>query len=142
MSIRRLAAADIPSAATLLAELGYPTSVAALTKRLEAIAANPDDAVFVAEEEGKVLGLLSVHSFEMIHRAGRLGRITALVVAASDRGRGLGTELLGAAESHLRAKGCVKLEVTSGESRSAAHDFYAVHGYLEERVRFTKSSDI
>lgn len=142
MSIRRIAASDIPGAASLLAELGYPTSEAALTQRLEVIAANPDDAVFIAEEEGNVLGLVSVHSFEMIHRAGRLGRITALVVAASARGRGLGTELLSSAEKHLRAKGCVKLEVTSGEKRSSAHDFYAAQGYLEERVRFTKGSGI
>jgi GNAT superfamily N-acetyltransferase len=142
LTIRRIAPFDIPAAATLLAELGYPMSDAVLAQRLEAIAANPDDAVFIAEENGKVVGLISVHSFEMIHRAGRLGRITALVVAASARGRGLGTELLVAAETHLRGKGCVKLEVTSGEKRSSAHDFYAARGYAEERVRFTKSSDI
>jgi len=140
LSIRRIAPSDIPGSAALLAELGYPTSDAALTQRLDAIAANSDDAVFIAEDEGIVLGLVSVHSFEMIHRAGRLGRITALVVAASARGRGVGSELLGAAEKHLRAKGCVKLEVTSGEQRSSAHDFYAARGYREERVRFTKSS--
>ena len=64
------------------------------------------------------------------------------MVAAAARGRGIGTELLAAAEQHLRAKGCVKLEVTSGEQRSSAHDFYAAHGYKEERVRFTKTSDI
>jgi ribosomal protein S18 acetylase RimI-like enzyme len=141
LSIRRIAVSDVPRAAALLAELGYPTSDAALTERLSAIASSSEDAVLVAEEDGKILGLVSVHSFEMIHRPGRLGRVTALVVAASARGRGVGTELLGAAENHLRAKGCVKLEVTSGELRSSAHDFYAANGYKEERVRFTKSSE-
>jgi ribosomal protein S18 acetylase RimI-like enzyme len=77
----------------------------------------------------------------MIHRPGRLGRITSLVVAATARGRGVGKNLLTAAERHLRANGCVKLEVTSGEQRSSAHDFYAANGYKEERVRFTKPSD-
>ena len=141
MSIRGITASDIPSAAALLAELGYPTTEAELGERLKAIAANPDDAVLIAEGEGNILGLVSVHSFEMIHRSGRLGRITSLVVAASARGRGLGTKLLAAAENHLRANGCVKLEVTSGEQRSSAHDFYATNGYKEERVRFTKISD-
>ena len=141
MSIRRITVSDIPSAAALLAELGYPTAEAELGERLEAIAANPDDAVLVAESEGKILGLVSVHSFEMIHRPGRLGRITSLVVAATARGGGIGTTLLVAAEKHLRANGCVKLEVTSGEQRSSAHDFYAANGYKEERVRFTKTSD-
>ena len=103
MSIRPIVASDVPGAAALLAELGYPTNAVALVQRLDAIAANPDDAVLIAEEEGNVVGLVSVHSFEMIHRPGRLGRITALVVAASARGRGLGTELLGAAEKRLRS---------------------------------------
>jgi hypothetical protein len=31
----------------------------------------------VAAENGNILGLVSVHSFEMIHRPGRLGRITS-----------------------------------------------------------------
>jgi len=142
LSIRRITSSDVPSAAALLAELGYPTTEADLGERLKAIATNPDDAVLVAAEDGNILGLVSVHSFEMIHRPGRLGRVTALVVAAAARGRGVGAELLGAAEAHLRAKGCVKLEVTSGEQRSSAHDFYAANGYKEERVRFTKTSDI
>ena len=141
MSIRRITASDVASAAALLAELGYPTTEADLGERLKAIATNPDDAVLVAAEDGNILGLVSVHSFEMIHRPGRLGRITSLIVAASARGRGLGTNLLAAAEKHLRANGCVKLEVTSGEQRSSAHDFYASNGYKEERVRFTKTSD-
>ena len=141
MSIRRITASDVPNAAALLAELGYPTTEADLGERLKAIATNPDDAVLVAAEAGNIVGLVSVHSFEMIHRPGRLGRITSLVVAASARGRGLGTNLLAAAEKHLRANGCVKLEVTSGEQRSSAHDFYAANGYKEERVRFTKTSE-
>jgi ribosomal protein S18 acetylase RimI-like enzyme len=142
LSIRRITASDLSSAAALLAELGYPTTEAELGERLKAIAANPDDAVLVAAEDGNILGLVSVHSFEMIHRPGRLGRITSLVVAATARGRGVGKNLLTAAERHLRANGCVKLEVTSGEQRSSAHDFYAANGYKEERVRFTKTSDI
>ena len=141
MSIRRITSSDVQSAAALLAELGYPTTEADLGERLKAIATNPDDAVLVAAEDGNILGLVSVHSFEMIHRPGRLGRITSLIVAASARGRGLGTNLLAAAEKHLRAYGCAKLEVTSGEQRSSAHDFYAANGYKEERVRFTKTSD-
>lgn len=139
MSIRRIAASDVPTAAALLAELGYPTSDTSLAERLDAIAADPDDVVLVAEEAGNILGLVSVHSFAMIHRPGRLGRITALVVAASARRRGLGAQLLDAAENHLLANGCVKLEVTSSEHRSSAYDFYAAHGYQEERTRFTKS---
>jgi GNAT superfamily N-acetyltransferase len=125
-----------------MAELGYPTTPAALAERVAAVAASPDDGVLIAEEEGNILGLVAVHSFEMLHRPGRLGRITALVVAASARGRGIGSQLLSAAEDHLRANGCIKLEVTSGEQRSDAHAFYAARGYREQRVHFVKSPAI
>jgi ribosomal protein S18 acetylase RimI-like enzyme len=138
VTIRRLATSDVPKLVPLMAELGYPTTSDALAERVAAVAANPDDGVLIAEEEGNILGLVAVHSYEMLHRPGRLGRITALVVSASSRGRGVGSQLLSAAESHLRALGCIKLEVTSGEQRSEAHEFYAARGYREQRVRFVK----
>ena len=140
MTIRRLTASDVPKVIPLMAELGYPTDATSFAERIAAVSANPDDGVLIAEDEGSILGLVAVHSFEMLHRRGRLGRITALVVSASARNRGIGRQLLSAAESHLRANGCVKLEVTSGEQRPEAHGFYAAHGYKEQRVHFVKSS--
>lgn len=91
MTIRRLTSADAALATPLMAELGYPTTAAALADRLVVLGAQEDDTVLVAEEDGSILGLVAVHSFEMLHRPGRLGRITALVVAASAQGRGVGT---------------------------------------------------
>lgn len=140
MNIRRLTAEDVPSAVPLMAELGYPTDSASLAKRFAAVSAISGDAVLVADESGKLVGLIAVHSFEMLHRPGRLGRITALVVAEAARGRGIGRQLLSAAEDHLRALGCIKLEVTSAEHRADAHAFYGSHGYSEQRVRFMKDS--
>ena len=139
MTIRRLNLSDVPKVIPLMAELGYPTDVVSFAGRVTAVAANPDDGMLIAEEEGRVLGLVAFHSFEMLHRPGRLGRITALVVSASARGRGVGGQLLSAAEGHLLASGCIKLEVTSGEQRLDAHGFYAARGYREQRVHFFKS---
>jgi GNAT superfamily N-acetyltransferase len=129
---------DVPHAAPLMADLGYPTDASALADRLAAVYANADDAVFVAELDDKLVGLIGCHSFEMLHRPGRLGRITALVVADMARGRGIGRQLVGAAEAHLLAQGCIRLEVTSAEHRGGAHRFYVSLGYAEQRVRFVK----
>jgi ribosomal protein S18 acetylase RimI-like enzyme len=139
MTVRRLTSGDITLVIPLLAELGYPTTTDALAKRVAAVSANPDDALLVAEEHGSVVGLVAVHSFEMLHRPGRLGRITALIVSSGAQGRGVGSELLGAAEAHLRQLGCIQLEVTSAERREGAHAFYIARGYNEKRVRFVKS---
>jgi ribosomal protein S18 acetylase RimI-like enzyme len=123
-----------------MAELGYPTDATAFAERANAVCNNQDDVILIAEEEGNILGLVAVHSFEMLHRAGRLGRITALIVSVPARNRGIGRQLLDAAEKHLLANGCVKLEVTSGEQRTEAHGFYAAHGYHEQRVHFVKAT--
>jgi GNAT superfamily N-acetyltransferase len=139
MSVRRIEPRDVPNAVTLMVELGYPTTAGALGERIAAVTSNPGDAVLIAEEAGEVLGLVALHSFEMLHRAGRLGRITALVVAENARRRGVGGKLLRAAESQLLSIGCTMLEVTSAEQRRDAHDFYAAHGYREYRARFIKN---
>lgn len=139
MTVRPLKPADVPIVTPLMAELGYPTTDEALLARIAAVRANADDDVLLAEEAGMVVGLVAIHSFEMLHQPGRLGRITALIVSPSARRRGVGRRLLLAAESRLRASGCIKLEVTSGEARSGAHGFYAAHGYVEQRVHFVKN---
>jgi ribosomal protein S18 acetylase RimI-like enzyme len=140
MNIRRITAADIPLATSLMADLGYPATRDSLSERVDAVLANPDDVILVAEEAASLSGLVSAHSFEMVHRPGRLGRITALIVAATARGRGVGSALLKAAEAHLLSKGCIQLEVTSAEQRSDAHAFYTAHGYREKRLRFFKDA--
>jgi predicted N-acetyltransferase YhbS len=138
MTIRSLALTEVANAVPLMAELGYPTTAVELAQRLQAVLGNPGDTVLVAEEGGVLLGLVALHSFAMLHRPGRLGRITALIVAARARGRGIGGQLIEAAENHLLSAGCTKLEVTSAVQRHNAHGFYAAHGYSEQRVRFTK----
>jgi len=139
MLIRRLTSSDATVAAPLMAELGYPTTADAFAERFDALCTSAYNAVLVAEAQGSIVGLVSVHSFEMLHRPGRLGRITALVVASSARGHGVGTRLLKAAEDHLQNCGCTVLEVTSGDQRADAHAFYAARGYHEKRVRFVKN---
>ena len=81
LTIRHLTPADAPLAVPLMSELGYPVAPEAFAARLAAVIGNPDDAVLVADEGGTLVGLVAVHSFEMLHKPGRLGRITALIVA-------------------------------------------------------------
>jgi len=139
VTIRPFASSDLPKIVPLMAELGYPANEASLAVRIAAVCANPGDGVLLAEEAGGIVGLAAVHSFEMLHRPGRLGRITAFIVSSSARRRGVGRQLLCAAEAHLRSAGCAKLEVTSGDARHDAHAFYAAQGYEEQRVHFVKN---
>jgi GNAT superfamily N-acetyltransferase len=62
-----------------------------------------------------------------------------LVVAESERGGGVGTLLVAAAEERLRALGCGLIEVTSNMKRMRAHAFYERLGFERTSYRFGKT---
>ncbi|WP_116140921.1 GNAT family N-acetyltransferase [Trinickia diaoshuihuensis] len=67
------------------------------------------------------------------------GRITSMVVDEHYRGRGIGSRLIAQAEQWFDAVGCVKLEVTSADSRLNAHRFYERHGFVRDGQRLSKA---
>ncbi len=94
--------------------------------------------VLVAENKGIIAGVISLHVTELFHAAGRIGRITALVIASDKRGGGVGRLLTEAADAFFRSTGCVRAEVTSGDHRPEAHAFYEAQGYMPDERRFMK----
>ena len=125
--------------ASLLAELEYPTSSAALPERLRSIEAE-GSAVFLADgPDGAALGLMSVASHATIHADAPVAYITALVTSAAARGRGIGRAMVAVAEQWARDKGCVRISVTSAEHRADAHAFYPRCGMPYSGRRFSKT---
>lgn len=135
--IRAATAADAPELARLLDALGYPTPVDVVATRVQALVAAGETAL-VAADGPRLLGLLTVHVTPVIHRAGPVGRLTALVVDEGARGRGVGRALVGAGEGMLIERGCVLIEVTSNKRRTDAHAFYERLGYTATSFRFAK----
>jgi N-acetylglutamate synthase-like GNAT family acetyltransferase len=129
---------DAPALVSLLGELGYPTEGETLQRRLDALVASPAVALLVAERDGRVVGLASMHVMPLIERA-PMGRLSAIVVAANERGAGIGHALVERVESEARARGCERLEVTSAERRADAHAFYRSLGFEPAPQRFIKS---
>ncbi|WP_304992528.1 GNAT family N-acetyltransferase [Burkholderia plantarii] len=62
-----------------------------------------------------------------------------MVVDERYRGNGVGNALIDAAEHWFRQVGWVRLEVTSGDHRQAAHHFYERHGFLRDGQRLSKT---
>lgn len=123
----------------LLDQLGYPQAdTAATTARIRAWNDDSSSAAYVAESDGSLLGLVAVHICPFFEKPGHWGRITALVVAESGRGKGVGGELMATAESFAREHGCVKMEVTSSNHRDVAHEFYVNGGYVPQTERSTR----
>ena len=95
--------------------------------------------MLVAEIAGTVAGCLSTSVMRVLHRPAPVGRISMMVVDESLRGRGIGAELVRAAEAALAAQGCQIVEVTSNMRRIDAHRFYERLGYDRTSVRLAKT---
>jgi GNAT superfamily N-acetyltransferase len=131
--------ADASAIAGLLTQLGYPTTADEARTRLDAIAgAAPLDRVIVAELDGGVVAVMTLHLVPELHRPRPNGRVTALVVDAAARGRGIGREMMATAERIFRAEGAGILELTSNMRRLDAHRFYERLGYQKTSFRFAK----
>jgi len=127
--IRPAKASDAPKIADLLGELGYAVHPSFILARLNLLHGRPDASVLVAEAAENVIGVVAVHLFPLFHADVWTGRITALVVSAHHRRRGIGRLLLDAAEGFAWNHGCTRVEVTSGGTHEPAPQFYESHGY-------------
>jgi ribosomal protein S18 acetylase RimI-like enzyme len=138
IEVRAATLGDTPAIADLLTQLGYPNTPPEVGGRLAAMDDDAGDRALVACEGDAVLGFAAVHLIPMIHHDGFVARVTAFVVDASARDRGIGTALFEACEAHAASRAAERLEVTSGDTRTAAHAFYTRRGCAREGQRFTK----
>jgi GNAT superfamily N-acetyltransferase len=138
-SIRLALLSDVPELARLFSELGYEIPLDVLAKRLAAFDSAGEKAIVAADDaSSRLLGVATLHVTPVLHRAGPVGRVTALVVDASLRGRGIGRSLMEAAERWTAEQGCVLIEVTSNQRRADAHKFYEGLGYERTSFRFAR----
>ncbi|MDQ6870394.1 MAG: GNAT family N-acetyltransferase [Gemmatimonadota bacterium] len=139
ITIRPAAPADAPALCELLTQLGYPAFEADIPSRLNAVAAFPHAAAFVATNGyGEVVGLVTTHIFPSIHDNEPVAWLTALVVLEDARGAGIGSMLVKHVEQWATRNGAERLSVTSGKQRRATHEFYEKRDYENTGLRFTK----
>ncbi len=146
INVREAGPADADEIIRLFTQLGHPQPDGSAASRLAAFYA-AGDRVFVAEsspptQERKLLGAATLHITPEIHRAGPIGRMTAVVVDEPARGRGIGGLLVAAAEKYFADRGCAMVEVTSNKKRVDAHRFYEQLGYTGTSFRFAKTLPI
>ena len=128
---------DSEALARLIGQLGYAATAGDVAERLAAMAAE-GRLVLVAERDGAAVGCLTTSAMRVLHRPAPVGRISMMVVDEALRSRGIGAELVRAAETALAAQGCYMVEVTSHLRRTEAHRFYERLGYERTSVRLAK----
>jgi RimJ/RimL family protein N-acetyltransferase len=100
---------------------------------LKAIRRHPDAAVFVAEDNGDIVGRLSVS--RDAHPASRHVADLGLMVARNHRRQGIGLSLMNVAEEWARRAGVRKLELHVFPHNVAAIGLYEKLGYEREGFR-------
>lgn len=131
---------DIEDVVVLMRELGYPTSVEVMRNRMQILESLPDYHTFIADLDGRAIGLVGVCKRVLYESDDTPVQIAALVTHSQYRGMGIGKSLVQTAERWALEAGAPKIFLTSGmrPERSDAHEFYKNLGYDITGYRFVK----
>ena len=113
----------------MLAQASLALAPAEVAERLDAIRA-AHGSVLIVDEWGAPSGLVALHRYPTLHAARPVGLITMLVVASTERRRGLGRALLKAAAQAARVAGCEDLEVTVRTDQAHLRAFCLATGFV------------
>lgn len=139
--IRPARLSDSEQLLPLLHQLGYPTSVAEVRRRLARLIQAPGVGVLVAvDHDGtEIVGLGAFQMIELIERPAPQCRITALVVRADQRRHGVGAALVETIAGVARQRGCFRIELTTRPDRPEALPFYTSLGFTVRPHRLVKN---
>jgi GNAT superfamily N-acetyltransferase len=138
-TIRSAEMSDAPSLAALMGELGYKTKCPEMEGRLQTILVDSRYRTFVAVSGGEVCGMIGTFCLSSYEHNDLSGRILALVVTDRMRGRGVGRQLMAAAEQDFAERNIRRVAVNTRFEREEAHKFYEQLGYARNGWRFVKS---
>lgn len=135
---------DIPAIASLMVELGYPTTEAEMTERMNQFASNPDYKTIVLTHNDEIVGVIGMARAFFWEQNGCYVRIQALVVKSTARRMGAGEQLIRCAEEWALSVGAKLLQLNCGnkEIRAAAHQFYPSVGFTHTSSGYVKEIDM
>lgn len=143
LRIRRAVTADIPAIVAMLADdqLGAtresPDDMSPYLSAFEQIDADRHQHLMVAARGDEVVGTLQLTVIPGLSRRGSTrALIEAVRVHHSQRGQGLGQQLIEWAVAESRHLGCALVQLTSDATREDAHRFYERLGFNRSHVGF------
>lgn len=137
MRIRRARPEDEPAIVALMEQLGAAdggTVGPGLKARFTQLLALNHHALWVAETEAAVVGLVTASLRPTLYHSGPSALIDELVVDARTRGRGVGRGLIEAVVTWASEHGASEVEVSTEMGNEAAQAFYCRCGFRAEAV--------
>lgn len=143
IGIRPAVRDDIPAIVAMLADdaLGAtresPDDLTPYRSAYERLQGDPNQLLVVADRDGEVVGTLQLTIIPGLSRRGSTRSIIEGVrIHSSERGHGLGAQLIEWAVDESRRQGCQLVQLTSDSARTDAHRFYERLGFTGSHVGF------
>ena len=120
-------------------DLGYECEPSFVRNQIAKVLHSERQTVLVAQEDNNVVGYIQIEEYETIY-FGPFSNVLGLAVADSYRNKGIGAQLIKAAEEWAMQRGAMGVRINSASTRKAANKFYEKHGYenTKEQVRLIK----
>ncbi|MCK9516603.1 MAG: GNAT family N-acetyltransferase [Ottowia sp.] len=100
-----------------------------------AIQDDPNNELIVCERDGMLAGMLQITFIPSLTRTGSWrAQVEGVRVAATQRGQGIGRQLILHAVERARLRGCQLVQLTTDKSRPAALRFYETLGFAATHV--------
>ncbi len=133
ISVRVAASVDVDlvAAVTALVRQLSRSAPPPTHEQLARIVADPDTTLFVAEDDGRIVGTLTLAAFEV--PTGRRAWIEDVVTDGAARGMGVASALVDAALAHAASIGTRTVDLTSRPEREDANRLYVKLGF-EQRT--------
>ena len=136
---RRARVNDLPAIVAMLADDGLgaereDVNTPLNARYLEAFAAietDPNQLLLIAEKDRGLIGSLQITFIPgLSYKGAWRGQIESVRVARSDRGGGVGSQMIRHAIEECRSRGCNVVQLTTNKSRVDAQRFYAALGFV------------
>ena len=105
-----------------------------MQRRLAELQASENDTVLVAVRSDKVVAWIHLSRIPSLESE-PFAEIRGFVVTESERGTGVGTELVNAAEIWARERACPRLRVRSNVVRTETRRFYENRGFVVKKTQ-------
>lgn len=143
MNIRRATSKDRAKVLGLLDEMSaffkatdVPSKVG--NKIYDEVISRRDTKIFVAEENGKLLGVATFYLLPNLRHGWHRGHIEDFYVAETARGKGVGTKIFDAIKNYCKNNNIKVIKLDSAIELEDAHKFYEKNGgkFKEQMFRF------